>query len=305
MEAERQKLSIMFIYAHVADSATEASGTAALHADLGDTVTTVICTAGERHHNDLFIEDELAVRKSGKPIVRANLEQIKAMKRREGRRIGEILGIREQIFLGWDDDYSPDLVSGDHVRQLADIILRIRPDVIVTHIPVSKSRRGDPHTRVGMMVLNATKVASNYIPQVDGVAPHQVKEIFYFPMGGECQDMTRDMLYDDIVPDVWIDITPVVARKVQAIDQIATQSYQGPRARKVLETRDGWRGTLAGVSYAECFVRSNGVTYGSLPMPERVLHKKLVVSGLAADELIAHTVPLATPDDAFEVPEDV
>lgn len=46
----------MFVYAHVADSAKEASGTAAIHNDLGDTVTTAICTLGERHHNDLFLE---------------------------------------------------------------------------------------------------------------------------------------------------------------------------------------------------------------------------------------------------------
>ena len=301
---ERQKLSVMFVYAHVADSATEASGTAALHNDLGDSVTTVICTFGERHHNDMFLEDdETPGRKRKTKFVRASLDQIKAMKEREARRAAEIVGTKELIFLGWEDTYTPDLITGDRVRELADVILKVRPDVVVTHIPVTKGRLGDPHGRIGQMVVNATKDAANKIRQVDGVAAHQVKETFYFPMGGEIPDTQRDMLYDDIVPDVWIDITPVLARKVQAIDQIVTQGYQGQRARKVLESRDGWRGTVAGVSYAECFVRSAGVVYSSLPMPESVLGRRIVASGLAADAMMAHEVPLATPDDAFELPE--
>jgi len=303
---DRQKLSIMFIWAHLGDFATEGSGTAAIHADLGDTITTVLCTYGERHHNDLFMEeDETPGRGRNTKFVRATLDQIRAMKEREARRIGKILGTTELIFLGWEDTYKPDLVSGSRVKELADILLRVRPDVVVTHIPVDKGRRGDAHARIGQMVLSATREAANQVRQVDGIVAHLVKEIFYAPMGGEIPDTQRDMLYDDIVPDVWIDITPVLARKVQAFDQIATQSYHGQRARKSVESRDGWRGTVAGVSYAECFVRSSGVVYSSLPMPPSVLNKKLTASGLAADLTIAHKIPLATPDDAFELPPGI
>ena len=272
METQREKLNIMFVWAHIADSAIEGAGTAAIHADLGDTVTSVICTDGERHHSDIFLEyDETPGRKQDVPFVRASMEEMKALRHREARRVAEITGISELILLGWPDEY-PMSVTEERVIEMAEVIQKVKPDVIVTHIPVGKSRHEDQHKRIGMIVLQATKHAENRMRQVDGVAPFTVKEIFYIPMGGEMSD-TRDMLAADIVCDVWMDITPVIERKVQAIDQIASQSYQGKRARKAIEARDGWRGMLAGVSYAECFVRSQGVTYSSLPMPESRMKK--------------------------------
>ena len=75
------------------------------------------------------------------------------------------------------------------------------------------------------------------------------------PMGGEIAD-SRSALCEGIVCDVWIDITSVVARKVQAMDQIISQRYEGQAARKIVESREGRWGMLAGVSYAESFLRS-------------------------------------------------
>jgi LmbE family N-acetylglucosaminyl deacetylase len=301
VDSKREKSNIMFVYAHITDCACEGTGTAIIHADLGDTVTAVMCTDGERHHADIFLEgDESPGRRQRVRFVRANMEQMKSLKRREGERVGAIIGLREIIYLGWPDEY-PLSVTRDRVVEMAEVIQRVKPDVIVTHIPVGTTRPEDQHKRIGMLVLQATKHAENRIRQADGVAPFTVKEIFYIPMGGEMPD-ARDMLAPDIVCDVWIDITPVIERKVQAIDQIVSQSYQGQRARKAMEARDGWRGMLAGVSYAECFVRSQGVTYSSLPMPESRMKKKYVASGLAEYEMKAYNVPLATPHDAFELP---
>ena len=42
--------NILVIYPHPADSATEASGTLAIHSEKGDRVTSVIVTHGDRHH---------------------------------------------------------------------------------------------------------------------------------------------------------------------------------------------------------------------------------------------------------------
>lgn len=67
-------------------------------------------------------------------FVLANLDQIKAMKRREGIRAANIIGTGAVVFLGWEDAYTPDLVSGDRVRELADLIVRVRADLIITHI---------------------------------------------------------------------------------------------------------------------------------------------------------------------------
>ena len=70
-----------------------------------------------------------------------------------------------------------------------------------------------------------------------------------------------------IVADFFVDITPVIARKVQAFDQYVSQGYEGPIARKVAEARDGRVGMLANTSYAEAFVYSRGDHVSSLPLP--------------------------------------
>ena len=44
------KLNIMMVHAHPADFACDASGTAALHLEKGDNVTSVVVSYGDRHH---------------------------------------------------------------------------------------------------------------------------------------------------------------------------------------------------------------------------------------------------------------
>ena len=59
MERSRP-LRLLFIHAHVADAACEASGTMAVHVDRGDEVHVVICSDGERHHAALFLDAQEA-----------------------------------------------------------------------------------------------------------------------------------------------------------------------------------------------------------------------------------------------------
>jgi LmbE family N-acetylglucosaminyl deacetylase len=266
----------------------------AMHADLGDTVTTLICTDGERHHPDMFLDDEEAPGRTGDArFMRGTLDDIRALKRREAKRVAKILGVSELVLLGWPDDEYMEITQS-RVKQLRDVILRVRPDVLVTHLPLSRQAPYDAHTSVGQMVLRAIATAATRIRQVDGVAAHRVKEVFFMPMGGEIAD-SRSTLCEGIVCDVWIDITPVVARKVQAMDQIISQRYEGQAARKIVESREGRWGMLAGVSYAEPFLRSTGHTYTSLPMLESVLDKEFVPNDLPGDLITAHDVPLAAP----------
>jgi len=298
MNNERRKLSLLIVYAHPADSACEGSGTMALHADLGDTVTSVICTDGERHHPDMFLDDgEAPGRKGTARFVRGTLDDIRALKRREAQRVAEILGISELILLSWPDDEYLEITPA-RIKQLADVILRVRPDVLISHLPSNRQAPHDAHTAVANMTLSAVAMAGTRIRQVDGVPAHHVKELFYMPMGGEIAD-SRSALCEGIVCDVWIEITPVIARKVQAMDQIVSQRYEGQTARKIVESREGRWGMLAGVSYAEPFLRSTGHTYTSLPVLESVLGKEFVPNDLPGDLITAHEVPLAAPTVEF------
>jgi 4-oxalomesaconate hydratase len=297
----RRPLRILAVYAHVADTAGEAAGTIAIHADLGDAITAVVCTDGERHHPSLFLDaDEAPGRPDGLPHLEGSLDRIRALKRREAVRVGAILGVADVRFLGWEDGHLE--VTQARIRELAAVILDVRPDLILAPLPHHQMGGTDPHATVGRLVLLARAEAESRIRQVDGVAAHHTPESIYYPMGGEIAD-SRDPLVDGIVCDIWIDTSRVIERKVRALDQIVSQGYHGSVGRKIVEARDGRWGMLAGTAYAEPFLRG-GRTYDELPMTPRVLDRVYHPTDLPGDVLTASGVPSAVPVDAFTFPDD-
>jgi hypothetical protein len=104
-----------------------------------------------------------------------------------------------------------------------------------------------------------------------------------------------------IVADFYVDITPVIGRKVRAFDQYVSQGYEGTFARKVAEARDGRFGMLANTSYAEAFMYSRGTTFTSLPLPESVLNRQYVPNDLPGDQIAAWQTPSATPPEAYRL----
>jgi LmbE family N-acetylglucosaminyl deacetylase len=300
-ESRGEPLTVLAVYAHVADTAGEAAGAIAVHADLGDAITAIVCTDGERHHPSLFLDSEEAPgRPADLPHVEASLDQIRAIKRREARRVAAILGIREIEFLGWEDGYLE--ITRERIAQLGEAILRVRPDLVLAPLPHTSGGNVDPHATVGRIVLWARDWAETRIRSVDGIVAHHPAELMFYPMGGEIAD-SRDPLSAGIWCDVWVDTTAVIERKIQALDQVVSQGYHGSVGRKIVEARDGRWGMLAGTAYAEPFLRG-GRTYDSLPMPPRVRGRRYHPTDLPGDRLIAHGVPSAVAEDAFTIPKD-
>ncbi len=290
-------LRLLFVYAHVADAACEASGTMALHVDRGDEVDVLITSDGERHHAAMFLSPDESPGRGDIPFVRASMDEACAIKRREADRALAIIGTHSPMFLGWPDEHEP--LGLRHDREIAEVILRLRPDMVVSHLPHhTYGPAVDAHSSVGSSVARAIELAGSRISQLDGERAHWVRERMWFPQG-ELAD-SRDLLNPGIVADVWVDITPVIERKVQAIDQIVSQSYQGRTARKLVESREGRWGMLSGCSYAEPFVRG-GRTYPALPMPP-MQSEDHIPNDLPGDQVIAIDVPSAVPADAYEVP---
>ena len=59
---------------------------------------------------------------------------------------------------------------------------------------------------------------------------------------------------------------------------------------------------IAGCAYAEPFLRPTGITYDSLPMPDRVLNKQHVPTDMPSRRTSAHRIPSATPAAAYRLP---
>ena len=280
-------IRIMGIYAHPADVATEAAGTMALHADRGDELTCIVLSDGIRMHPHFL--------QSGEDREPMTLAQYREFKRDEVRRAAKIVGFRNVEFMGWDENFWD---ASDHrVETLAKAIARYRPDVVVTHYPVG-AYMIDSNAFTGVYVTRALGLASALVPEIDGVEPHFVKELFFFLMDQSVDTRSKiDMV--GIVADFYVDITPVIGRKVQAFDQFVSQGYEGQFARKVAEARDGRFGMLANASYAEAFMFSRGTTFSSLPLPDSVLNRAYVPNDLPGDQISAWQTPSATPPEAY------
>jgi LmbE family N-acetylglucosaminyl deacetylase len=293
-------LKILAVYPHPADSATEASGTLALHAERGDVVTSVICTYGERHHMQWLYDEERKPEAERDPaIINVTLQEYRDFKKRECERIADVIGVSELIFLGWTDGEVD--FNWERVAEMRDVIMRVRPDIVITHLPVELGGTENDHPTVGRIVMNALGSAGHRVRQFDGVEPYRgVKQVFWSFAGGE-EANSRNNLSGGIICDVWIDITPVIDKKVHAMDQLVSQGYHEGTARWIAETRDARWGMIAGCAYAEPFLRPTGITYNHLPMPERVLKKEYVPTDVPDKRMTARTIPSGTPPEAYRL----
>ena len=285
-------LRIMGIYAHPADVATEAAGTMAIHADRGDELSAVVLSDGIRMHPHF-----LTVGEGVETDERVTFEEYAEFKRDEVRRAARIIGIGTTEFMAWNQDFFN--ATDARVEELARVIVRLRPDVIVTHYPVGPYLI-DSNAFAGIYATRAMHLAATLIPAVDGAEPHFVKELYFFLMD-QSMDTRSNIDTPGIVADFFVDTTAVIERKVQAFDQYVSQGYEGQFARKVVEARDGRHGMHAEASYAEPFLLSRSVTHDALPVSPRVMDSTYVANNLPGDRLLAYGVPSATPPEAYRL----
>ena len=137
--------------------------------------------------------------------------------------------------------------------------------------------------------------------EFDGVESYRgVKQVFHSLAGGE-ELNNNGMLQPGITPDVWIDTSSVIEKKVHAIDQLVSQGYHGQTARRIVEARDGRWGMIAGSAYAEPFIRPFGLIYDSLPMSPRSLSDAYQPTHKDFIDTPVNKMPSATPEIAYKL----
>ena len=300
MPETTRNFKILVIYAHPADICCEGAGTVALQAERGDDITALLLSDGERHHADV-LHREIAKpeQEQDSRMINATVDDLRAFKRREAERMCEVLGIGNLIALGWPDVHWT--ISTDNIVAIADVIFDVCPDVILTHIPKQNQiPTSDIHAVVGQLVRLAQRYCSDAMPQIDGHEPHHTKLIFYFPDCGMAD--TKIMFGEGIVCNVWVDITPVVEKKIHAMDQCVSQGYHETCARKIMEAIYGRWGMLAECSYAEPWMREQPTRYSSLPVRDEDLDKAYYANDLPGDLMISRDITSAVPDDAYDFP---
>ena len=265
---KRKPLRILVIGAHPADVFDQSGGTMAHHIQRGDWVGCAVVTTGVRIH-DKVISDEMQRRKEipeAEELKKTMAERTK-VKEKEVVHACSILGVREPDvhFLGVDDAVL--LVNEKTIRQIASLIRKLRPDVILTHYPYEDAGLGTAHAITGQMVVHAVPFAASVDPG-ETTPLHKVTQVFFFGQGSAG---TRTHLWGaqgGFYNDVFVDITDVAHKKVACLDAMDSQGYGGAYARKRIETTDGAFGNKRALPYAEGFISLYSTTHYYLPVSD-------------------------------------
>lgn len=218
--------SVLVFGAHPDDPEFGCGGTIARWTAAGHVVRYVICTGGDKGSWDRNMHpgDMVALREA------------------EQRRAAETLGVSECLFLRHvDGELEPTLAFR---RELALILRRFRPRIVVTHDPYLHYQIHPDHRAVGTAVMDAIAASRDvwYYPEqmVEGIGAHRVKELYLF----RAQE-----------PNFWIDISVTFARKMAALrcheSQVSRSVNLEERMRRTAEEA----GREGGLPLAEAFRR--------------------------------------------------
>jgi len=170
------------------------------------------------------------------------------IREKEQRAAAKILGVKELMLLGYiDGTLVPSLAMR---RDLARVIRRWRPDVVVTGDPTVRYYGNEylnhpDHRAVADVALDAvfpSSETSAIFPELlaEGLPPHKVKQV---------------LISGSLEPDVFVDISRTLAVKCRALKAHRSQVGKGEWVDQLLTAwalRDGKRG---GLRHAEAFKR--------------------------------------------------
>jgi len=223
---------VLVLFAHPDDAEFLCGGTVAKLVRGGNEVIYVCATDGNRgmHTTDLTPEMMAQVR------------------RREMQAAARVLGVREVIFLGYEDGRlkeARDLV-GDFMRA----IRKIRPDILLTFDAWRPYELHPDHRAVGFAAAEAGFLADIpwYYPEhvVEKLEPYKPRETYLFAPGEA---------------NYWVDIADTIRLKIEAIkchaSQVTEPGFAPPDATEQLqehiEARAAEVGRTQGMTYAEAF----------------------------------------------------
>jgi len=218
----------MVIAGHPDDADFGPAGTAARWIDAGSAGWLVCCTSGDQGGEDPFAD----------PL------ELAALREREQRAAAEVIGYEGVTFL-----HQPDgaLVNDLALReQLVREIRTFKPDAVLCTDPEAVFHRGGgvnhtDHRAAGMAAVDAVYPAARNpmaFPALarDGLDKHVVRRLY---------------LFWSERPDVWVDITDTVERKLAALAAHASQIREPAKLEQRIREWAAEEGQPVGVGAAE------------------------------------------------------
>lgn len=214
----------MAIFAHPDDAEFGCSGTLAAWADKGVHLIYCLITSGNKGTHDREMPPK----------------RLAQMREREQRAAGEVIGVKDFVFLGHDDGETE--VTMRLRGEVCQAIRECKPDLVLTQDPWREYQIHPDHRNAGWSALDGIIAARDHLffPEQlrDGLQQHRVRRV---------------MLFGTSEPNIWFDISATIDRKLAAL---AAHESQIARPKELGERMRSWAATTGrawGLDAAEAF----------------------------------------------------
>jgi 4-oxalomesaconate hydratase len=225
---------LLVIGAHSADFVWRAAGTIALLTSQGGQATVIALSYGERGESGELWKEP------GQTI-----ENVKRLRQEQASAAAEIVGAEFRCLdLG---DY-PLTISDVVMEQLAGLFRDTEPDIVLTHTPVDPFNPDHPVASQAVQKARLLASGAGVASAFKNITPPDL--YFFEPHQPELCEF---------LPNTFMDITPVMDKKIKAMDCMQAQSYLKSYYTELASRRGNHARRISGmeeVKFAEALQRT-------------------------------------------------
>jgi 4-oxalomesaconate hydratase len=228
------KKKLLVVGAHSADFVWRAAGTIALVTAQGGSATVIALSYGERGESgELWKEPGQTV------------ENVKRIRHEQASAAADIVGAEFRCFdLG---DY-PLNISDTVMEQLVDLFREMEPHIVLTHTPIDPFNPDHPIACQAVQRARLLASGAGVASAFKNIVPPDL--YFFEPHQPELCEFT---------PNTFVDVTPVMEKKVKAMETIQAQSYLRVYYTELASRRGNHARRISGmeeVKFAEALQRT-------------------------------------------------
>lgn len=160
--------------------------------------------------------------------------------RHDARKAGKVLGIKETFFAKFPDNRFDTVSLLDIVKEVEKYLEQIQPRIIYTHHEYDLNV---DHRMTFEAVLTASRPCNENRPN----------ELYTFETLSSTEWQSKQ--YKQFEPSVYVDIEPVIAKKIEALQEYVSEikDYPHPRSAEGIKILASYRGLESGFKFAEAF----------------------------------------------------
>ena len=211
---------ILVVCAHPDDETLGMGGTIALHTKRRDKVYVLILSEGETARG-----------KKSSNILKRKKQATSAC---------NLLGVKKITFLDYPDQKLDTVALSQLSKDIEMIVKDWSPDIVYTHFwnDINQDHR---------QVYEATSIAVRPLPK------SKISQFIVFETPSSTEWGSKKKNFE---PNLFIDITKVISKKLQAFNKYKNEvmDYPHPRSKKSITNRARFWGNVVGIDYAESFM---------------------------------------------------